>query len=324
MTKPNNTVIIYPDNAADLPRAIEKMTGEGVVRYERYPMLDVVYDNFTRMFSQSLRGLFGDEVNVTLMNSAVMRFGDYVDTIKLPAMFCVFNAREWQAEGLINVNGELIDATTELLLGGSGFEGGKSMSRSYSHIDETLTKRLVNTALESLSQGFRRADEEIGFLSMRVTRLETNPSAVNVTRENNVVAMANFLVDIGESGRGGEFELILPYPMMESVRKLLVRAYKGEQGGRDNLWMEHLLNSIPDTRVVLQAVVDRRVMTVADVNAFKVGDVLPLDIDVSDPIGLWSENRQGTGLGKKMFSGMLGSAKGRKAVKLDLAEGEPG
>lgn len=83
---------------------IHAIVNSALVSYERLPMLEVVFDRLVRMMSTSLRNFTSDNVEVSLDNITSIRFGDYLNSIPLPAMLSVFKAEEWDNYGLLVVD----------------------------------------------------------------------------------------------------------------------------------------------------------------------------------------------------------------------------
>ena len=79
----------------DLVTGIQAIVESAMVSYERLPMLEIVFDRLLRMMSTSLRNLTSDNVEVSLDSITSIRFGDYLETIPMPAMLSVFKAEEW-------------------------------------------------------------------------------------------------------------------------------------------------------------------------------------------------------------------------------------
>ncbi len=71
---------------------IQAILNSALVSYERLPMLEVVFDRLVRLMSTSLRNFTSDNVEVSLDNIVSIRFGDYLNSIPLPAMLSVFKA----------------------------------------------------------------------------------------------------------------------------------------------------------------------------------------------------------------------------------------
>ena len=65
---------------------IMALINSALVNYERLPMLEVVFDRLVRMMSTSLRNFTSDNVEVSLDQITSVRFGDYLNSIPLPAM----------------------------------------------------------------------------------------------------------------------------------------------------------------------------------------------------------------------------------------------
>ena len=77
------------DRAAETS-GIQAIVNSSLVSYEKLPMLEVVYDRLVRMLTTSLRNFTSDNVEVSLDSITSTRFGDYLNSVPLPAMICVF------------------------------------------------------------------------------------------------------------------------------------------------------------------------------------------------------------------------------------------
>ncbi len=96
---------------------IRAIINSAMVSYERLPMLEIVFDRMIRLLTTSLRKFTSDNVEISLDNIATMRFGDYLNSIPLPAMISVFKAEEWDNNGLLTVDSNLIYSIVDVLLG---------------------------------------------------------------------------------------------------------------------------------------------------------------------------------------------------------------
>ncbi len=83
---------------------MQKIISSGLVSYERLPMLEIVFDRLVRIMSTSLRNFTSDNVEVGIDNILSLRFGDYLNSIPLPAMLAVFKAEEWDNQGLMVID----------------------------------------------------------------------------------------------------------------------------------------------------------------------------------------------------------------------------
>ena len=83
---------------------IRAIINSAMVSYERLPMLEIIFDRLVRLMTTSLRNFTSDNVEVSLDRITSVRFGDYLNSIPLPAILGVFKAEEWENSGLITVN----------------------------------------------------------------------------------------------------------------------------------------------------------------------------------------------------------------------------
>jgi len=284
---------------------IQAMLSSALVSYERLPMLEVVFDRLVRLMSTSLRNFTSDNVEVSLDNIASIRFGDYLNSIPLPAMLSVFKAEEWDNFGLITVDSSLIYSIVDVLLGGRrGTAEMRIEGRPYTTIERSLIERMVHVMIGDLSAAF----EPLSPVTFRFDRLETNPRFATIIRPSNAAIVARLRIDM--EGRGGWLELLLPYATLEPVRELLLQMFMGEKFGRDTIWETHLAEELWVTDVDLEAVIDTQTMKLRDVFDLKVGSRIMLSATQDSSIQLACGD-------VPMYTGRMGRKGNRVAVRIE-------
>ncbi|HBU99447.1 flagellar motor switch protein FliM, partial [Thalassospira lucentensis] len=270
----------------------------------RLPMLEVVFDRLVRMMSTSLRNFTSDNVEVSLDNILSLRFGDYLNSIPLPAMLGVFKAEEWDNYGLLTVDSALIYSIVDVLLGGRrGTAAMRIEGRPYTTIERNLVERMIHVVLGDLSAAF----DPLSPVTFRFERLETNPRFATIARHANAAIVAKLRIDMED--RGGRLELLIPYATLEPVRELLLQMFMGEKFGRDSIWENHLANELWQTHINLLAVLDEQVMSLGDVINLEVGNRLILNTSPTSPV----EVRCGD---VPLFKGMMGRKGDRIAIQV--------
>ncbi|MBL8672370.1 MAG: flagellar motor switch protein FliM [Alphaproteobacteria bacterium] len=250
---------------------IYAILNSALVSYERLPMLEVVFDRLVRMMSTSLRNFTSDNVEVSLDHISSVRFGDYLNSIPLPAMLAVFKAEEWDNYGLLTVDSALIYSIVDVLLGGRrGTAAMRIEGRPYTTIERNLVTRMVHVVLGDLSAAF----DPLSPVTFRFERLETNPRFATIARHGNAAVVAKLRVDMED--RGGRMELLLPYATLEPVRELLLQMFMGEKFGRDSIWEGHLVSELWMTDVDLHAILDQVEVKLGEALNWKVGDFIEL------------------------------------------------
>src|SRR5258707_14378513 len=119
-----------------------------MVSYERLPMLEIVFDRLVPLMTTSLRNFTSDNVEVSLDRITSVRFGDYLNSIPLPAILGVFKAEEGDNSRLLTVNSNLIYSIIDVLLGGRrGQTAIRIEGRPYTTIETNLIKRMIEVVL---------------------------------------------------------------------------------------------------------------------------------------------------------------------------------
>jgi flagellar motor switch protein FliM len=256
------------------------------------------------MMTTSLRNFTSDNVEVSIDNITSIRFGDYLNSIPLPAMISVFKAEQWDNYGLLTVDSGLIYSIVDVLLGGRrGTAAMRIEGRPYTTIERNLVERMIGVVLRDLAGAF----EPLCNVDFRFDRLETNPRFATIARSANAAVLARLRVDMED--RGGRLELLLPYATLEPIREVLLQMFMGEKFGRDSIWEAHLAGELWNTNVQIQAVLDSFEISLRDVMSWQVGTRLELNATPESKIQLSCGD-------VPMFSGRMGRKTNNIAVRI--------
>lgn len=262
-------------------QGIQALINSALVSYERLPMLDIIFDRMVRMMSTSLRNFTSDNIEVSLDNITSVRFGDYLNSIPLPAMLAVFRAEEWDNYGLMTVDSSLIYSIVDVLLGGRrGTAAMRIEGRPYTTIEQTLVERMIAVILKDMAAAF----EPLSPTNFTFDRLETNPRFATIARPPNAAVLIKLRIDMED--RGGRLELLYPYATLEPVRELLLQRFMGEKFGRDSIWETHLATELWSADFQLKAVLDEQMLSLRDVMRLEVGQTLMFNVGPKDSIDL--------------------------------------
>jgi flagellar motor switch protein FliM len=252
---------------------IRAIIDSAMVSYERLPMLEIVFDRLVRLMTTSLRNFTSDNVEVSLDRITSVRFGDYLNSIPLPAILAVFKAEEWDNFGLVTVDSSLIYSIIDVLLGGRrGQTAIRIEGRPYTTIESNLVKRMIEVVL---------ADAELAFkplspVKFNIDRLETNPRFAAISRPANAAILVRLRIDMED--RGGNVELLLPYGTIEPIRDVLLQMFMGEKFGRDPIWEGHLATEIGQAQIAVDAVLYEAQLPLRQLMRLGVGDTLALEL----------------------------------------------
>src|SRR3954464_2847300 len=251
---------------------VRAIVNSALVSYERLPMLEIVFDRLVRLMTTSLRNFTSDNVEVSLDNIPATCFGDYLNSIPLPAILAVFRAEQLDNYGLFTVDSNLIYSIVDVLLGGRrGTAAMRIEGRPYTTIERVLVQRMVEVVLADAKAAF----EPLTAVTFNLDRLETNPRFAAIARPANAAILVKLRIDMED--RGGRIELLLPYATLEPIRKMLLQQFMGEKFGRDNFWESHLASELWTTQMEVRAVLDEQQIGLKKVLELKEGDTLFLN-----------------------------------------------
>lgn len=277
------------------------------VNYERLPMLEVVFDRLVRMMSASLRNFTADNVEVELEHMTSVRFGDYLDSIPMPAMLAVFKAEEWDSSGLMTIDSAMIYSIVDILLGGRKATAAMRVEgRAYTTIERNLVERLVRVILADVSGAF----DPLSPVTFRFDRLETNPKFATIARPANAAVVVKLRIDMGDLG--GSIEIMLTYASLEPIRDLLLQMFMGEKFGRDPIWENHLGHELLQTTMKVDAVLGEVTVPLGDLLNLKVGSRIMLNTKPNDMVALRAGDIT-------VFEGHMGSLSNKIAVRVEKA-----
>jgi len=260
---------------------VQALINSALVSYERLPMLEIVFDRLVRLATTSLRNFTSDNVEVSMESISSVRFGDYLNSIPLPAILSVIKAEEWDNFGLLTVDSNLIYSMIDVLLGGRRIGGQiRVEGRPYTTIEMALARRMIEVILEDTHRAFAPVTE----VNFKLERLETNPRFAAISRPANAAILIELRIEMDD--RGGKIEILLPYATIEPIREQLLQMYMGEKFGRDPIWEGHLATEIFAADVMLDVVLHEFDLPLSRALNLTPGETIMFDRSPHEPVKL--------------------------------------
>jgi len=299
----NNTPPVYSGIKAVLDQALQS--------YERLPMLEIIFEKFTRQLAISLRHLTSESVDVKIMEFSSLRFGSYFKTITSPSSIIVFKAVEWENFGLLVLDSDLVFSFVDILLGGKKHANQTTKSnnsRLLTSIEQGIAKQIGEVVLQELSLAF----ESISPTTFTLERLENNPNFATIARPGDAIISLKIQIEIDD--RWEKMELIIPYKTIEPIKEQMQQVFLGDKFGGDLVWEESLLNAIYNIDLPIEAVIINKLTTIYEVANLKIGDTIVMDQKEDDDVIV----RFGS---IPLFKGKIGKVENKVAVSLkDIIE----
>jgi flagellar motor switch protein FliM len=250
------------------------------ISVDRLPMLPVVFDRMARVLADAMRQKSPSPSYVSVSCIENTRIGDVLDEFEANALVAVLYSPEWDSRVLIGFDRDFIFTMIDVLLGADGTEPPIDEERSFSNIETRIARTIFEVTSKALEESF----SPIAATSLKIERIESRMDFAVVGRRNNPAMVARLLLQA--IGRGGEIFVVMPHSTLNPLRQNLSQVLSGEMSSRDKQWTQHFHNEIQRTEVKLEAILEEREFTLADLCDLQVGQVIELQATARSPVTL--------------------------------------
>ena len=283
------------------------------VSVSSFPKLNVLAAAHARETAARVRSLFNTLADVKTEASAVIRCGRYLRGLPTPSVLGILEVDGVSNAAAFHMDAELVSHVVDLSLGGDPAIDSSYPDRMPTSIDLSMCGRFANGVLHAFGKAVATVCRGRSLGVMRCERFETTPQMATIAPERSEVIIINQRVEVGESTRNGFFELVLPLSVIDPIKQDLMQHFGSPSALNSDIWEKSLRQSLLQSRIDLDAVIDTQTMSLDRLASAQVGDVLELNIGAADEIAL----RVKTNLGATTLSRCrLGARGGVKAVKL--------
>jgi flagellar motor switch protein FliM len=296
-------------------RAIEKMVHSQPGREGHGFSLQPVLERLTLGLGRSLRRLAGGQGRVALQTTSSVKVSQYRDSILAGSVLATFGIDEGAAPGLLVLDPSLTNAAIDMLLGGGQMpEAELAAPRAYTPADQAVARGLMRLITDEVGRALTGRDEASTGRANRLLQTETDPQLMAIAPADSPLTVARFEAALGPGGCGGTFDLVLPDSCLESLRRISHQPQSPPPSER--VPPQGRLGPISDVSFALHAVVDRFRLPLLELANWEAGTWIPLVADAEQPVTIYCERNDGSGLGQALFAGRLGSSRGRRAVRI--------
>jgi len=279
------------------------------VSKEQLRFFQTIHEDFSRQFANSLSGYLRTMVDIEVVSTDQLTYGEYVLSLPASTALFVFAMDPLEASGVMEINPSLILTMVDRLFGGEGAES--STSRDLTGIETAVVTKLVTEGLGVMT----RTWERVTSLNCSMSELMKNPQMLQLMPNTETVILITLELRMGESA--GILSLCYPFAAMESVipnissRQILMGSQRKvvEEGPQ---WITQTLG---ESNLSVAAELGRSELTVSEFIRLRPGDVIPLLSRVEDPICVLVGNER-KGLARPGLKGRY------RAVRLETPIGK--
>jgi len=281
-------------------RSFDFASHDRIVR-GRMPTLEMINERFARQFRISVFNLLRRSAEISVSGVQMLKFSEYLHSMFVPTSLNIVKVHPLRGPALCVFDPKLVFILVDNYFGGIG-RHAKIEGREFTPTEQRVVSMVLELAFKDLQEAWRPVlPVEFEFISR-----EVNPQFANIVSPNEVVVLSTFHVEL--DGGGGDFQVTLPYSMLEPIRELLDAGLQSDIAEKDDRWTSSLLDEIKLAEIPLYSILTEVNLTLRDVLNFKEGDVIP--IDLPEEVTLLSEEIP-------LFRCQYGMSDGMMAVKVD-------
>ena len=247
---------------------------ERIVR-GRMPTLELINERFARLLRISLYSHLRRSPEIAVGPVRVIKYSDFTRNLPVPTNLNLVHAKPLRGTALFVFDPNLVFQIIDCLFGGSGKIRTRVEGRDF-----TATElRIIQNVLRLSFADYEKSWQPVHPLKFEYVRSEMNTQFANIATPTEVVVVSTFTIDLGSGG--GEFNVCMPYAMLEPLRDLIYGGMQADRSDSDARWVTMLKRQIQDAEVDLVANLGTATVTLRDLMQLEVGDVIGLDMTPS-------------------------------------------
>jgi flagellar motor switch protein FliM len=273
----------------------------------RWTELDVLIRNHAELLAKVFQHSFGFDVEIEPFAPMYSDVGELLTS--MPERVCIVSTEiaPLRGESHLVLTGTMLDFLVNQFFGG-GAVAAPQLKNKVTPSEQRIGERVAKDFLRAMAEVWaERLPLTLGDLYVDITpeRLELQSKSVGYVT-------LTFLMTVGHDHRS-EFRLLLPYVGLEVNETALMPVKQSAPQTRDHTeWQDRLAGNLPSVSVDIAVVVDEVNVTIRDLLALHVGQVIP----IKEPkhVRLLVE-------GQLIAHGTYGEHNGNVALQFDYYEG---
>lgn len=267
----------------------------------RMPTLEMINERFARSFRISLFNMLRRSAEISVSGVQMLKFSEYIHSMFVPTSLNLVKIKPLRGSALCVFDPKLVFILVDNFYGGNG-RHAKIEGREFSATEQRVVSMVLEDAFEDLEEAWK----PVLPIDFEFVNMEVNPQFANIVSPTEVVVVSTFHVEL--DGGGGDFQVTLPYSMIEPIRDLLDAGIASDVSDKDERWTISLREEINQAEVELSSMLTEITLSLESVLKLREGDILP--INMPDLVTLKAE-------GIPVFRGKLGEHRGSKAIKIN-------
>ena len=292
-----------PEEPQDGPVPYDLGNQEWIVR-GRMPTLDVIHQQFSRLFRISLGEVLRKTIEVTVTNQSVLKFSEFTRRLPVPAYLQIISMEPLRGYAMVATDAATVYLLVDHFFGGTGQTHVKPEGQDFTLIEQRIMRKVMTMGLANLEKAW----EPVHKVNIKAVRAEMNPQLASIVLPSDIVIVITVGIELGDSV--GDLHLCIPYAMLEPLRERLQVSFQSDFYEVDKSWVRRFSERLQDTAVTMSVHLGSTRISVEDLMNFSAGDVIVLEQATDEPL-------IGTIEGVPKFQGFPGVSKASQSFQID-------
>jgi len=275
---------------------------EWVIR-GRMPTLDVIHQQFSRLFRLALSDVLRKTVEVTVTNQAVMKFSEFTKRLPVPAYLQIISMEPLRGTAMMALDAATVYLLVDHFFGGAGQTHVKPEGQDFTLIEQRVMRKVMTMGLKDLEKSW----EPVQKLVIKPVRSEMNPQLASIVLPADVVIVVTLGIELGNSV--GDLHLCLPYAMLEPIRDRLQVSFQSDFYEVDHGWIRRFASRLKNAPVNISVTLGESELSVEEFMKFAPGYVITLNQSTTQPLIATVE-------GVPKFLGFTGTSNGMQSFQI--------
>lgn len=237
------------------------------------PTLEIINERFVRLMRIALFNFLRRTVEVTVGPVSMVKYGDFIRNLVVPTNLNLTSIKPFRGTSLVVFDPSLVFGIVDSLFGGDGRFHSRIEGRDFTLVEY----RIIQRTLEIVFSNYVTAWAPVYEIHCEYMRSEMNTQFANIATPNEIVITTSFHVEIGNVS--GSFHFCIPSSSLDSIRDLLKSTVSSDGSESGLNWSRLLTKEIKTAEVELVANLGYASMSIAELIALKVGDMIPLALN---------------------------------------------
>ena len=248
--------------------------------------LENMHDNFAGHYGSTLSAVLRTIVDIDLVSVDQITYSEFIMSLVSPSCTYTYASPPLEGGCLVDFNPTLTFSLVDRMFGGNGKI--LESDRELTGIERSVLGRLV----QKLYNDLVRAWDNIVKLEIEQKSFETNPQFIQVVPPGETVVVVSFQIKLFQST--GLLTLCYPYVSLEPIITKLSAQNWIDATKKKNLDADRLINrrNLNNVEAVVGAELLRTTISVREFLGLCVGDIVPSELKINQPIGLYINRRR--------------------------------